>query len=199
MSVGMDLFAQVLTPIQSDPLIYTLFGGLLDGIGIGLVLRGRGTTGGTDIVAQILNRHKGIPFSQIFIVVNSVILLAAALVVEIEPVLYALIVTYISGRVASIVQEGVSYARMVFIISDQHEAIREAIFNNLDRGITMLESRGGYQKIPRPTLYIVVSLTQVTQLKRLISEIDPKAFVVVSDAHEVLGEGFQPMPPQGTE
>ncbi len=193
MTVAIDLFAKILPPIRSDPLIYTLFGGLLDGIGIGLVLQGRGTTGGTDIVAQLFNRHKGLPFGPIYIALNSVILLTAALVVSIEPVLYALIVNFVSGQVATVVQEGVSYARMVFVISQEHEAIREAVFNNLGRGITLLTAHGGYTKEPRSILYIVVSYTQITQLKRLIAEIDPQAFVVVSQAHEVLGEGFQPL------
>lgn len=191
MTAAIDLLGGVLPPITGDPLIYTLFGGLLDGVGIGLVLRGRGTTGGTDVVAQLLNRHRSIPFGHIYIAVNAVILLGAAAVVGIVPVLYALIVNFVSGRVVDVVQEGIGYARAALIVTDQDQAIRQAIFEKLDRGVTLLEARGGYTEKPQAALYAVVSRAQVTRLKRLIAEVDPAAFVVISEAHEVLGEGFR--------
>jgi uncharacterized membrane-anchored protein YitT (DUF2179 family) len=193
MTAGIDLLAPFLPPIQGDPLIFTLFGGLLDGVGIGLVLRGQGTTGGTDIIAQLLNRHKGIGFGSTFIVVNSVILLAAAAVVGLVPVLYALIVNFVSGRVVDTVQEGSGYARAFFIVSTRSAEIQQAILDDLERGVTLIDVRGGYTEAPLSALYVVVSRSQVTRLKRLISERDPTAFVVVSEAHEVLGEGFRPI------
>ncbi|MBN1877528.1 MAG: YitT family protein [Anaerolineae bacterium] len=193
MTVSIDVLQGRVPPLQGDPLLYTLFGGLLDGIGIGLVLRGRGTTGGTDIVAQLFNRHRGIAFGQVFMVTNSVILLGAAFVVGVKPVLYALIINFVSGRVVDVVQEGVGYARAVLIMTPRVEEVREAIFRALERGVTLLEARGGYTNAPRPALYVVVSRSQVTILKHLIAEIDPQAFVVVSEAHEVLGEGFRPV------
>jgi uncharacterized membrane-anchored protein YitT (DUF2179 family) len=191
MTAAIDLLSPVLPSITGDPLIYTLFGGLLDGVGIGLVLRGRGTTGGTDIVAQLLNRYRGLPFGQVFILINAAILLGAAAVVGIVPVLYALIVNFVSGRVVDVVQEGVGLARAAFIVSEEDHRIRRAIFEQLDRGVTLLEARGGYTEQLQPALYVVVSRSQVTRLKRLIAEIDPAAFVVISEAHEVLGEGFR--------
>jgi uncharacterized membrane-anchored protein YitT (DUF2179 family) len=193
MTLAIDLLSPYLPPITGDALIYTLFGGLLDGIGIGLVLRGRGTTGGTDIVAQLLNRHHGIPFSNVFLVANTATLFLAAFVVGIVPILYALIVNYVSARVVDVVQEGVSYARTLFIVSREHEAVRRAILDQLGRGVTVLEARGGYTLEKRPALYVVVGRSQVTVLKRIIAEIDPHAFVVVAEAHEVLGEGFRPV------
>jgi uncharacterized membrane-anchored protein YitT (DUF2179 family) len=191
MTAGIDLLAPFLPPIQGDPLIFTLFGGLLDGVGIGLVLRGQGTTGGTDIIAQLLNRHRGIGFGSTFIVVNSLILLAAASVVGLVPVLYALIVNFVSGRVVDTVQEGSGYARAFFIVSTRSAEIQQAILDDLERGVTLMDIRGGYTQAPLSALYVVVSRSQVTRLKRLISERDPQAFVVVSEAHEVLGEGFR--------
>jgi uncharacterized membrane-anchored protein YitT (DUF2179 family) len=193
MTVGIDLLAPILPPIQGDPLIFTLFGGLLDGIGIGLVLRGEGTTGGTDIIAQVLNRQRGIAFGTTFIVVNSVILLAAAGVVGLVPVLYSLIVNFVSGRVVDTIQEGSGYARAFFIVSTRSAEIQQAILDDLERGVTLIDIRGGYTEAPSSALYVVVSRSQVTHLKRLISERDPTAFVVVSEAHEVLGEGFRPI------
>lgn len=193
LTIGIDLLSRVLPPIQTEPLLYTLFGGLLDGVGIGLVLRGSGTTGGTDIIAQLLSRYHNIPFGNVFIMTNSAILLAAMLIVGIVPVLYALIVNYVSGKVVDTVQEGVGYARAALIMSQHSQEISQAIFTQLGRGVTVLEARGGYTQKPQPTLYVVVTRSQVTLLKRLISEIDPRAFVVVSEAHEVLGEGFNPV------
>jgi uncharacterized membrane-anchored protein YitT (DUF2179 family) len=193
MAVSIDLLARVLPPIQADPFIYTLFGGLLDGVGIGLVLRGQGTTGGTDILAQILNRRRGIPFGTTFIVVNSAVLLAAAGVVGLVPVLYALVVNFVSGRVVDTVQEGSGYARAFFIVSACSDQLRQAILQDLERGVTLMDVRGGYTEAPLSALYVVVSRSQVTHLKRIISDCDPEAFVVVSEAHEVLGEGFRPV------
>lgn len=191
LTVSIDVLRHYLSPIAGDPLLYTLFGGLLDGIGIGLVLRGRGTTGGTDIAAQLLARYRGTSFGQVLIGINGAILLAATAVVGVVPVLYALVVNFVSGRVVDFVQEGVGYARAAMIISDKHLAVRQAILEKLGRGVTQLEARGGYTETARPALYVVVYRTQVTQLKKIIAEIDPNAFVVVSEAHEVLGEGFR--------
>ncbi len=190
---AIDLLRGVLKPIPCDPLLYTLFGGLLDGLGIGLVLRGRGTTGGTDIVAQILTRHKGISFGQVIMIVNGLILLVAIAVVDVTPVLYALVVNFVSGRVVDFVQEGVAYARAVIIITPQHETVRQAILEQLGRGVTILNAFGGYTQQSRPALYAVIYRSQITLLKSIIADIDPDAFVVVSEAHEVLGEGFQPV------
>jgi uncharacterized membrane-anchored protein YitT (DUF2179 family) len=193
MALGIDLFNRFLSPVQVDPLLYTLFGGLLDGIGIGLVLRGRGTTGGTDIAAQVLSRYRGISFGRVLIVLNGIVLAGAALVVGWVPVLYALVVSFVSGRVVDFVQEGVAYARAAIIITDHYEAVQEAVFEKLGRGVTVLEARGGYSRKTRPALYIVVYRSQIMLLKDIIAAIDPAAFVVVSEAHEVLGEGFRPV------
>jgi uncharacterized membrane-anchored protein YitT (DUF2179 family) len=192
MTIGIDLLALVLPPIKGDPLVFTLFGGALDGLGIGLVLRGQGTTGGTDIVAQILNRARGIRFGTTFIVVNSIVLMGAATQVGLVPALYALIVNFVSGRVVDSVQEGSGYARAFFILSEHTEEIRQVIIEDLERGVTLMDVRGGYTQTPQLALYVIVSRPQVTRLKRLISEADPSAFVVVSEVHEVLGEGFRP-------
>jgi uncharacterized membrane-anchored protein YitT (DUF2179 family) len=191
LTISIDVLSRYLLPVAGDPLLYTLFGGLLDGVGIGLVLRGRGTTGGTDIAAQLLARYRGTSFGQVLIGINGAILLGAAAVVGLVPVLYALVVNFVSGRVVDFVQEGVGYARSAVIISNRHVAVRQAILEKLGRGVTQLEARGGYTETPRPALYVVVYRTQVTQLKKIIAEIDPNAFVVVSEAHEVLGEGFR--------
>ncbi len=197
MTAAIDLLAAHVPPITGDPLIYTLFGGLLDGLGVGLVLRGKGTTAGTDIIAQLVNRFMGVSFGVVLLLVNSVILLAAAAVTGLMPVLYALVVAFVSSRVVDSVQEGVGFARAVFIITNEMEAVREAIFNNLDRGVTIIEARGGYTEQPRPMLFVTVTRGELMPLKQIIAEIDPRAFVVVTDAYEVLGQGFRPIKAEG--
>ncbi len=193
MSLGIDVLQPLLPAIQGDPLIYTLFGGLVDGLGIGLVLRAGGTTGGTDIVAQLVYRYRRVSFGTVFLLSNTLILLVAIPVVGLVPVLYALIVNYISSRVLDTVQEGLGYARAVTIISEKPEDVRQAILDQIGRGLTVLQGWGGFSREPRPVLYVVVSRSQISALKRLIADIDPDAFVVVSEAHEVLGEGFRPV------
>lgn len=193
MSLGIDLFLAIVPPVTGDPFVYCLFGGLLDGIGIGLVLRSQGTTGGTDIVAQLLYKYKRISFASVFLFSNTVILLLAIPVVGLVPVLYALVVNYISSRVLDTVQEGLGYARSAFIITEKAEEMKNAILERLDRGMTLFEGRGGFSGDPKPVLYVVVSRSQISRLKRLIAEVDDKAFVVFSEAHEVLGEGFKPI------
>ena len=193
MTVAIDALAPFVPVVKGDPLIYTIFGGLVDGLGIGLVLRGRGTTGGTDILAQLLYRYRRIPFGTVFLVSNTLILLLSIPVVGLVPVLYALIVNYISSRVLDTVQEGLGYARAVTIVTSKPEELRAAVLDQVGRGLTVLQGLGGFSREPKPVLYVVVSRSQISSLKRLIADLDPEAFVVVSEAHEVLGEGFRPV------
>jgi uncharacterized membrane-anchored protein YitT (DUF2179 family) len=118
-------------------------------------------------------------------------LFAAALIFGIEPALYALIVTFVASRVVDVVQGESAYGRSAIVISAQADDIRSAIIANLQRGVTMLTGRGGYTEAGVDVLYCVVSRGEVTGLKRLVHAIDPKAFVVISEASEVLGEGFR--------
>lgn len=192
-SLGIDLFTAVIPPVTGDPFVYCLFGGLLDGIGIGLVLRAQGTTGGTDIIAQLLYRYQRISFASTFLFSNTIILLGAIPIVGLTPVLYALVVNYISSRILDTVQEGLGYSRAVFIVSENASKLKKAIIKELDRGLTLFEAIGGFSGKPKPVLYVVVSRSQISRLKRLIAENDENAFVVVTEAHEVLGEGFKPI------
>lgn len=193
MSLGIDLFTAIIPPVTGDPFVYCLFGGLLDGIGIGLVLRAQGTTGGTDIIAQLLYRYQRISFASTFLFSNTVILLAAIPIVGIVPILYALVVNYISSRILDTVQEGLGYSRAVYVVTEKVDKLKEAIINELDRGLTIFEATGGFSGKPKPVLYVVVSRSQISRLKRIIAETDEEAFVVVTEAHEVLGEGFKPI------
>lgn len=193
MSIGIDFFTAFVPPVVGEPFVYCLFGGLLDGMGIGLVLRAQGTTGGTDIIAQLLYKYQRISFASTFLFSNTIILLISIPVVGIVPVLYALVVNYISTRVLDTVQEGLGYSRAIFIISEKVEELKKKIFEELGRGLTIFEAVGGFSNKPKPVLYVVVSRSQVSKVKRIIAETDDEAFVVISEANEVLGEGFKPI------
>ncbi len=190
MTLAIDWLAPWMTPVRGDPLIYILFGGAVNGLGVALIFRGQGTAGGTDIISQLLNRHRGIPFGQVYTTVNASVLLVVALAVGLEPALYALLVVFVAGRTLDAVQEGSGYARTVFVIPTRVELVRQAIMEHIGRGVTLLPAEGGFTHAPRPILFVVVSRVQISPLKRLIAETDPEAFVVVSDAREVLGRGF---------
>lgn len=193
MSVLTDLFtpwAATLPPIN-EPLLFVLYGGLIDGVGMGLVFRGQGTTGGTDVVARLMYHWKAIPFGTTILVVNSIVLIGAAVVFGLQAAMYALILTFVAARVVDIVQGENNYGRAAIIVSGKAADIRSSVLTVLERGVTVLEGRGGYTEAGVDVLYCVVARGEVSILKRLVQSIDPKAFVVITEASEVLGEGFR--------
>lgn len=191
LSLALDLMVPHLPQGPDDPLLYTLYGGLLDGLGMGLVFRAGGTTGGTDILARLLQRFSSFNLGGLLLGINVAILGAAAIVFGLEPALYALLVAYVSSRVIDLVQEGFSHARAALIISNKPGLVRLRLLQELNRGVTTLQGQGGYTSAQREVLYCVVAQSEVSRLKRLVHEADPRAFVVISQAQEVLGEGFK--------
>ena len=194
-SLLVDLVAPFLPAqgLTDDPLLNTLFGGVISGVGYGLVYRGRGTSGGSDILARILNHWRGIPISQSYLMVDSLIILAAGFSFGWENALYALVVLYVSGIAAEGVTEGWNVVRTALIITAHPEEVAQQIMIQMERGVTMLPARGGYTGAERTVIYTVVSRSEVSQVKALVHEADPGAFMVIGHAHEVLGEGFQRM------
>jgi uncharacterized membrane-anchored protein YitT (DUF2179 family) len=191
MAMAIDLLANRVHSVTTDPLLYTIYGGLLDGLGMGLVFRARGTTGGTDIMAQLLNRWTGMSLGAWLLILNAAILCAAGLVLSWERALYALILSYASSRAIDLVQEGISYHKSALIISGHADQVKEAILQELARGVTVLRGQGGYTGIARDVLLSVVRQSEISQLKKLVYDIDPVAFVIIGQAQEVLGEGFK--------
>jgi uncharacterized membrane-anchored protein YitT (DUF2179 family) len=192
MSLTIDVTASWLTPPTTDRLLVICYGGLLDGIGMGLVFRGRGTTGGTDVIAQLGHRYLGISVGQGLLAVNVVIFGAAGFLFGAEPVMVGLALAFVSARTMSVVQEGFSTARAAIIISRHADEVRGAVIGRLARGVTILHGEGGYTGEERPVLYVVVSAHEVGRLKRLVAQVDSSAFVAITPAQEVLGEGFTP-------
>lgn len=177
--------------ITQEPLLAALYGGVGVGVGIGLVFRAGASTGGTDLLAQILHRYFGLSLGVAVLLIDGLVVVTAAFVFGPEKALYALITLYITGKTIDAVQIGLGYAKMAFIISNHRDAIRDAILYEMDRGVTRLAAHGGYTDEERPVLMCVVAQNQLARLKTTVERIDPDAFVIVSDANEVLGEGFR--------
>jgi len=183
-------------PIQGvtgDLVLNALYGGVISGIGFGLVYRGRGTSGGTDILARIVNHWKGVPIAQSYLLTDALTIFLAGLSFSWEKALYALVMLYVSGIAAEAVNQGSNVIRTALIITAQPDAVKEMILHGLGRGVTMLTARGGYTGYERPVLYCVVTRAEVAQLKALVREADEGAFMVIGQANEALGEGFHPL------
>jgi len=195
-SVLMDLLSPYLPKhLTDDPVLIALYGGLLNGVGMGLVFRGQGTSGGTDIIARLLGKWRGVPISQSYLITDALIVFAAGLAFSWTKALYAIVVLYISGVAAEIASEGFDVTRVATIITQQPQAVAEKIMRDLVRGVTMWTGTGMYSGEARTILFCAVSRGEVNQLKRIIHEADPAAFVVIGQAHEALGEGFRPLKP----
>ncbi len=179
--------------LTTDLVLNALYGGVASGIGYGLVYRGRGTSGGTDILARLLNNWRGISLSQSYLLTDSAIMFLAGLSFSWENALYALVMLYISGVAAETVTQGSNVIRTALIITDNPQAVANTIMDVMGRGITLVPARGGYTGADRTVLYCVVSRPEVARIKALVREADPNAFMVIGQAHEVLGEGFVPL------
>lgn len=191
------LFIQLtrtLEPVTHDVLLATLYAGAVQGIGLGIVLRAGGSTGGTDTLARILARRTGWKVGQLILLFDLGVLTAAALTFGPERALYAAVTLFLTSRVIDFILEGQYAARAVMIISDRHQAIAARILSELERGATLLEARGAYTGTERPVVYCVVSRDQVPRLRAIVHEEDARAFMVMHEAAEVLGEGFTRLP-----
>lgn len=174
-----------------DYLLATVFGAVFTGGGVGLVLMAAASTGGTDMLSVALHRffrHYSVP--QILMVVDGLIVVAGATVFGIRSALYAVIAVYIATKVGDAVLDGIKFAKMVYIISEKYEEIAGEIMSRMDRGVTGVASQGMYTRSERKMLLCVVSNKEIAQLKEIVREYDPAAFVIVSDVREAMGEGF---------
>ncbi|MGC1377459.1 MAG: YitT family protein [Anaerolineales bacterium] len=178
--------------LTDDIVLNALYGAVLGGIGIGLVYRGQATSGGSDILARILNRWRGIPMTQSYLMTDALIILSAGLIFGWTKALYALISLYVSGLVVDATMEGAGIVRMAWIITSEPAVVAQKILVEMGRGVTVLNGTGAYTGTERSVLYCVVTRSEMQQLKAIVHEIDPKAFMVVGAAQEALGEGFQP-------
>ena len=189
-SVLIDLIP--LPPMTEQPLLGAVFGGVLLGAGLGLILRGGATTGGTDMVARMIhNRFQHISVGAILFSIDCCVVLMAGFFIEAEYALYAFVALYAASKLIDVVMVGLTREKACYIISTQHEQVKREIMEKLDRGVTVLHAEGGYSGQERPVLLCVLSAQELGRLKAIVREADEDAFLFISDAHEVLGEGFR--------
>ena len=179
--------------LTHDLLLSSLFGGVISGIGLGFVFKFDGTTGGSDLAGAILNKKfPGLSIANFMLVIDLGVVLFAGLVErQIETALYSIIALYVSVKVIDMVLEGVGYLKGFYIITDKPDEIADVLMAELDRGVTALKGRGMYSKEDKEVLLCVVPRAQFTRVKDIVKELDPKAFVMVAEMYEAVGEGFK--------
>jgi uncharacterized membrane-anchored protein YitT (DUF2179 family) len=193
-SVLVDLGLLIIrTGPTRDPMLNALYGGVVGGLGMGLTFLGQGTGGGSDILARVLARLRGIPLSQSYLFTDALVILLAGATFGWERALYALIALYVGGVTAEVVTEGAGVVRTAIIVCDKPREVADAILREMERGVTGLHGEGMYTQKERTVLYVVISRSEVARLKAIIYEVDPDAFVVIGQANEALGEGFRPL------
>ncbi|WP_076558072.1 YitT family protein [Salimicrobium flavidum] len=175
----------------NDSLLGAIFGGMGVGLGLGIVFRGRASTGGVDLGAQVVHKFTKLPLGICIALLDGMIVFTSAIVFSVEEGLYALISLFITSRTIDLVQVGFNTSKNVMIISNREEEVRRALLEDIDRGVTVLKGSGGYTEEDRPVIMCVVQQNEFTKLTRTIKGIDPGAFIVTMNATEVLGEGFK--------
>lgn len=194
LSLAVDLFSNRVPHLASDDLLLAaLYGGVLMGVGLGMVFKAGGNTGGTDLIAQMLARKVSLGVGQLMLIADVIVTVIAGVVFGWQYALYAMVAIFVGGRTVDVVLEGLAVEKAAFIISDESEKLGEAITGELGRGATALAATGVYTGEPRGMLFVVVSRKELDDLKVLVDAIDPGALVIISDVHEAIGEGFKEM------
>ena len=199
-AIAMLLFTAALFLVQflpvpdNDIVLATVFGGVISGVGVGLVLRAMATTGGSSLAGLILHKalFKHVSVAKLIFAVDGIIVVVGLLAFGPVATMYAIAAIYVSTKVMEAVLEGLNFAKAAFVISEKSETIADHVMASLGRGATELKGRGMYTKHEKNVLICVVSAKELIELKQLVSEIDANAFIIVADVREVLGEGFTP-------
>jgi uncharacterized membrane-anchored protein YitT (DUF2179 family) len=177
--------------MTKDLVLSSLYGGLILGVGSGLVYRGKGTSGGSDIIGMILYHRMGISMTQAYLVSDVLVIVASGLVWGWELALYGMIVIYVCSLSAEMISEGRGVLRTAMIITSEPDQVAQKIMTSIERGVTILNGKGAYTGQERQVLYCVLSRSEVNQVKELVHDIDGNAFMVIGQANEALGEGFK--------
>ncbi|MFQ5611332.1 MAG: YitT family protein [Anaerolineae bacterium] len=192
-SLGIDLLAQILPPrgLTDNLLLNAVYAGVVGGVGTGFVYRGRGTPGGTGVLGRVLQLKSGVPISQVYLLTNGLIILAAVLVFGWERALFAFMTLFIWGLAADYILEGPSVVRTAFIITDSARDVSRAVINQLGLGITAWPAQGMFTETDHVVLFCTVSRPDVNILREMVAEIDPRAFVVIGHGHQATGGVFR--------
>lgn len=179
------------TYLQSDMTLAALFAGVFIGVGLGIIFRFGGTTGGVDIIARIVHKYVGWSMGKTMFLFDFIVITTSVFVIlDLVEGMYTLVAVYIGARVIDFIQEGAYAARGATIISKESKKIAEKINKHMERGVTMLAGKGSFTNENQQVLYCVVGRNEIVRLKNIINEIDPHAFVAVTSVHDVIGEGF---------
>jgi len=178
--------------VEDDALLSSIFGGVLMGLGLGLIFKAKATSGGSDIVAMIISKYTKLPLGQLMIAVDSVVVIFGLIAFQDWKIpLYSLLVIFITGKVIDVVLQGISYDKTLFIVSEKPQELRDKIINDLNRGGTFIQGKGMYNGNERTIIYTVVNRRELAILQEFINSIDPKAFMTVINANEIIGNGFK--------
>jgi len=187
--------------LKNDFFFLILVGAVLIGVGLGIIFKFKGTTGGSDIVAAIMQKRFGVKPGMAIMVIDFAVIFLAGSIIEIKNLspdrpafaltLYAFFLLFVSARIIDAIIDGFDYARAVYIISDKYAEIGEKIMNEISRGATAIKSRGIYKNVEREVIVTVVTLKELSTVTQLIKGIDPEAFVIINNVHEVRGQGFR--------
>ncbi|MBM4412925.1 MAG: YitT family protein [Chloroflexi bacterium] len=194
MSVALEYSTGILDSVTDDPLLYSLYGGLIAGVGGGLIFRARSTGGGFDIVARLLEQRFGYAPGRSSLILNGIVFAAAMVIYGPEKILYAILVSFVASRALDVVLSFGGGMNQVFIITAQPNEVSTAILQDLNRGATVVSAKGAYTGAERAMLLCVMTKSEVPALTHLVSQADPHAFVVVGEAVEVFGKGFRALP-----
>ena len=177
-------------PMTSNMLLSSIYAGLITGIGSGLIYRAGGTIGGTSVITRIIQRKTGIPLSQLYLIVDGTIILLAVFTFGWEIALHAILVLMIGGVASDFALEGPSVVRTASIVTDQPREMAEALMCRLHRGVSIWDITGGYTGQKRSMVFCTVNRAQIFELKQVVSDVNPDAFVVIGNAQQALGTGF---------
>ncbi|MBR6756576.1 MAG: YitT family protein [Peptococcaceae bacterium] len=189
-ALSIELCSHLQLPVD-NLLLPALYGGLVTGAGLGLIIRNGATTGGTDIIGRILNQFFGISMGRFYLLFDMGVLILTAAIHGLEIALYSLVTVYVASKIVDLVIDGLDAAKQAIIISPKTSEILNFIIKDMERGATVLNGRGGYLANPTDVILCVVSRNQIFRLRKGVSEIDPQAFIIISNAYEIYGDGFR--------
>lgn len=180
-------------PLTEDMLLSTIYAGLITGIGTGIIYRAGGSVGGTSVISRIVQRKTGFPLSQTYLVVDGSIILISGFVFSWDIALHALLVLFFCGIASDFALEGPAVVRTANIVTDRPRELAEVLMKELHRGVSIWEITGGYTGHKRGMVFCTINRAQVGELKQVVADVNPEAFMVIGDAHQALGSGFSPM------
>jgi uncharacterized membrane-anchored protein YitT (DUF2179 family) len=177
---------------EQDYFLATLYAGVTIGFGLGVVLRYGGTTGGSDIIARLAHKMRGLSMGQVILIIDVIVIATSLLYIPREKVLYTLVAVFIGSKIIDFITEGAYAAKAFTIITDHAPQMADVITREMDRGVTLFNARGAYSRKDKEVVYCVVYRNEVRRLKAVVRAVDPRAFIIINEVQHVLGEGFRP-------